>query len=230
MLRKVARPNKKRPRVRVAVALRVRKRARPRRSILNCLLPFRSQHRKSVPRMTLAFRERAVVVALFPVRLQNRRPLPWICQPRPVTKKRRVLPHLRSTLRLLFPIVMIPRLAIVPVVIAKGAAVDVDVRDVVNAVSVMNAWSVASVASQPRPPKRILHRLRASWTFKKTTHSFVPPDTCPDPTMFMSPSAMSAAGDCVPVTLSQVRFVHPVKASVSARSTTRWFALTQSMV
>ena len=230
MLRKVARPNKKRPRVRVAVALRVRKQAKPRRSILNCLLPFRRQPRKNVHRMTLAFRERAVVVALFPVRLQNRRLLPWICQPRPVTKKRKVLPRRRNTLRLLFPIVMIPRLAIVPVVIVKGAAVDADVRDVVNAVSAMNAWSVASVASLRRSPKRILHRLRASWTFKKTTHSFVPPATCPDLMTFMSLSAMFVAGDCVPVMLSQVRFVRPVKASASARSTTRWFALTLSTV
>ena len=229
MLRKVARPNKKRPRVRVAVALRVRKRARPRRSILNCPLPFRTQPWKSVRPMTLAFRERAVVVALFPVRLQNRRPLPWICQPRPVTKKRKVLPHRRSTLRLLFLIVMIPRPAIVPVVIAKDVAVDADVRDVVNAVSAMNASSVASVASQPRSPKRILHRLRASWTFKKTTHSFVPPATCPDPMMFTLPSAMFVVGDCVRVMLSQVRFAHPAKVSASARSTTRWFALTRSM-
>ena len=230
MLRKVARPSKKRPRVRVAVALRVRKRARLRRSILNCPLLFRSQPRKSVHRTTLAFRERAVVVALSLVKLQNRRPLPWICRPRPVTKKRKVLPRRRSTLRLPFPIVMIPRPAIVPVVIAKDAAGDADERAVANAASAMNAWSVASAASQPRSPKKILHRLRASWTFKKTTHSFVPPDTCPGPTMFMSPSAMSVAGDCVPVTLSQARFVHPVKASASARSTTRWFALTQSMV
>ena len=229
MLRKVARPSKKRPRVRVVVALRVRKPARPRRSVLSCPLLFRSQPWKSVPRTTLAFRERAVVVALSPVKLQNRRPLPWICRPRPVTKKRKVLPRRRSTLRLPFPIVMIPRPAIVPVAIAKDAAVDADVRDVVNAVSAMNASSVASVASLRRSPKRILHRLRASWTFKKTTHSFVPPATCPDPMMFTLPSAMFVAGDCVQVMLSRARFAHPVKASASARSTTRWFALTRSM-
>ena len=229
MLRKVARPSKKRPRVRVVVALRVRKPARPRRSVLNCPLLFRSQPRKSVPRTTVAFRERVVVVALSPAKLQNRRPLHWICRPRPVTRKRKALPHPRSTSRLPFPIVMIPRLAIVPVAIAKDVAVDADVRDVVNAVSAMNALNVASVASLRRSPKRILHRLRASWTFKKTMHSFVPPATCPGPTMFMSPSAMFVAGDCVRVMLSPARSAHPVKASASARSTTRWFALTQSM-
>ncbi len=79
------------PRSRRRRVAREEARRGPAGRVLSCPLLFRSQPWKSVPRTTLAFRERAVVVALSPVKLRNRRPLPWICRHRPVTKKRKVL-------------------------------------------------------------------------------------------------------------------------------------------